>query len=1175
MAYSLPHTDDEVEALVQKLIDEGMVRQKAILDLVLQFDNACTTKDDLRKTYKKCNDIPQESSGSSSQTHEFCDVYLTEKELHQLHLDEEALKEALEEQARDVKEREEKIRQKQAEDEEFMLEFERKFDSDYEIIPGPAGIVQLSSSTRVEPSSSTTNPVRIIPGSVGIVQQAKMLKEKVFILVSDEALMSTQEYMQKIVEDVGEDDDFKSGVWVSATNYVTATGGTVTGCLRDIKNFLKKEKLDEVVAIVKSCSPNDICDLNVTMKDLSGTIPRTIHHKVIGDGGYEKDITVGAALILAHISVFTSKLSKYYLNITMRNVVKVFRKDTVPESDGESSVDKEYVNKNLSHKHDSINEAVGTSNGAAIGNNIFAMPPCRVILRPSPEYPQYIKELYENTHFMENIRAYNQMFSMTSLGANVDKSINNGKGIYDAILCGDRDGSDLGLRTVLTASIPGGIAALLNGSRKNCTFSGFNSGKTFLWKAVTSTLRSEEKIVLTVAASCIATFQLADLLRQTDLIIWDEAPMNDRRCFEALDRSLRDISNSPNTLFGGKSIILGDEADSQNTFDVNIPDELCIPDSNATLANLINFIYDQKTLQTPTATDLQKKVIVCPKNESADMINAKVISMLNGQQQVYISLDEATPHGNDGGETELLYPPEYLNSLNFAGFPPHRLELKVGAPIILLRNLNISGGLCNGTRLIVTQLLNKVIEARIITGTRISEKVFLPRIPLINRDLQLPFIFKRKQFPVKLCYAMTINKSQGQSLERIAENGYYVHLSPMTEANDPAMAPVDKGKLPLIEANTVSIADIKPTEINQTIEVRVYRKWVAKNVKTHVASNFCAILLYTKGDAIQANMDLRDLDNFNRQLQLNNAYRISRFKCAPTKIWDRTLPNNTTLLFGTYTSIIPISNTNFPEHYFNFIAYNEVNMRADIPGAPLIDYIGCIYRISDPIRSGDATRARRTRRIIDIQNLDGINLPFLIWGDEAENFDMNQYEKMEKPVIIALSSAWATKRYGGILYCFKAIIDDGTATATITCFSPEAHTFVPECNTVVNSIEDKDNHHVPMALKQAEGQAYIFQYHFGQNARPGYPNFTLNAVLKPVAEPLLALPAAKTISSPPAEVLGESSIGYNPSTTNKESTPFAKDDAQELLQTPQETKTAKRGLFQETNTQGKKPRQDD
>ncbi|GJW16079.1 hypothetical protein Tco_0020212 [Tanacetum coccineum] len=61
MACSLSHTDDEVEALVQKLIDEDMVRQKAILDLTLQFENACTAKDNLIKAYEKCNDIPQES----------------------------------------------------------------------------------------------------------------------------------------------------------------------------------------------------------------------------------------------------------------------------------------------------------------------------------------------------------------------------------------------------------------------------------------------------------------------------------------------------------------------------------------------------------------------------------------------------------------------------------------------------------------------------------------------------------------------------------------------------------------------------------------------------------------------------------------------------------------------------------------------------------------------------------------------------------------------------------------------------------------------------------------------------------------------------------------------------------------------------------------------------------
>nr|GFA83601.1 hypothetical protein [Tanacetum cinerariifolium] len=149
----------------------------------------------------------------------------------------------------------------------------------FRIVSDPAGIIQISSSTRVEPSFSTPNPVRIIPGHA-------------------------------VVEDVGYDDDFKSGVWVSVTNYVTATGGTVIGCLGDIKNFLKKEKLDELVAIVKSCSPNDIGDLNVTMKDLSG-----------------------AAIILANVSDFTHKPSKYYLNITMRNVVNVFHNDTVPRND--------------------------------------------------------------------------------------------------------------------------------------------------------------------------------------------------------------------------------------------------------------------------------------------------------------------------------------------------------------------------------------------------------------------------------------------------------------------------------------------------------------------------------------------------------------------------------------------------------------------------------------------------------------------------------------------------------------------------------------------------------------------------------------------------------------------------------------------------------------------------
>ncbi|GJR03572.1 hypothetical protein Tco_0526556 [Tanacetum coccineum] len=190
-------------------------------------------------------------------------------------------------------------------------------------------LLTLSSSTHVEPSSSTSNPVKIIPGPAGLVQRAKLLKENVSILDPDGALMSTQEYMQKVIEGVGEDADFNSRAWVSATNYVTAFGGTVTGCLGDIDNFLKKEKREQVVAIVKSCYPNALGDLNVTLKDLSGTVPETIHYKVLDVGSYGNDITVGAAMILVNVLVFTPKPSKHYLNITKRNMVEVFRKDTV------------------------------------------------------------------------------------------------------------------------------------------------------------------------------------------------------------------------------------------------------------------------------------------------------------------------------------------------------------------------------------------------------------------------------------------------------------------------------------------------------------------------------------------------------------------------------------------------------------------------------------------------------------------------------------------------------------------------------------------------------------------------------------------------------------------------------------------------------------------------------
>jgi len=95
------------------------------------------------------------------------------------------------------------------------------------------------------------------------------------------------------------------------------------------------------------------------------------------------------------------------------------------------------------------------------------------------------------------------------------------------------------------------------------------------------------------------------------------------------------------------------------------------------------------------------------------------------------------------------------------------LKLKNGTPIMLLRNLNQSLGLCNGTRLIITNLADNIIEAVIITGTHIGEKTYIPIINLTTCGNRWPFTLCRRQFPIKVCYSMTINKSQGQTLSKV------------------------------------------------------------------------------------------------------------------------------------------------------------------------------------------------------------------------------------------------------------------------------------------------------------------------------------------------------------------------------------------------------------------------
>ena len=116
------------------------------------------------------------------------------------------------------------------------------------------------------------------------------------------------------------------------------------------------------------------------------------------------------------------------------------------------------------------------------------------------------------------------------------------------------------------------------------------------------------------------------------------------------------------------------------------------------------------------------------------MINMKMICRFHGDEMVYHSFDCAVddPHN--------YYPEEFFNTLTPNGLPPHVLKLKIGCPIILLRNIDPANELCNGTRLIIRGFQKNTIDAEIMLGQHVGKWVFLPRIPLCpSDDEMLPF----------------------------------------------------------------------------------------------------------------------------------------------------------------------------------------------------------------------------------------------------------------------------------------------------------------------------------------------------------------------------------------------------------------------------------------------------
>ncbi|CAF1945005.1 unnamed protein product [Brassica napus] len=266
----------------------------------------------------------------------------------------------------------------------------------------------------------------------------------------------------------------------------------------------------------------------------------------------------------------------------------------------------------------------------------------------------------------------------------------------------------------------------------------------------------------------------ANLVKESSLIIWDEAPMMSKHCFEALDRSLSDIiGKDSNNLFGGKVVIFGgdfrqvlpvingggraeivlvalnssylwkhcrvlqltknmrllsgslapEEAEDLKEFSewilsigdgkvnepndgetkIEIPSEFLILDSAEPIEAISEAVYgDIHSLQVNQDPKFfQQRAILFPTNEDINMINEYMLDKLEGEEKIYLSADSIDPSVTSSVNSEALGA-DFLNTIKVSGLPNHSLRLKIGCPVMVLRNIDPTGGLMNGTRLQIT-----------------------------------------------------------------------------------------------------------------------------------------------------------------------------------------------------------------------------------------------------------------------------------------------------------------------------------------------------------------------------------------------------------------------------------------------------------------------------------------
>ncbi|XP_057440092.1 uncharacterized protein LOC130731953 [Lotus japonicus] len=168
-------------------------------------------------------------------------------------------------------------------------------------------------------NSGSSRP--LILGPVGAIQAAMYARRS----TPNTPLIPTQEIVRRVLDhgSIETDPDFNSHAWLSALQEwgnATPLGSLTTNV----------ERVENVVAVIKPCTPNGFGDAKVTLKDPTGAVDASIHRKAFTHSEFANDITIGSVLVLQKVAVFAPRGTVCYLNITLPNLVKVFPKDCGP-----------------------------------------------------------------------------------------------------------------------------------------------------------------------------------------------------------------------------------------------------------------------------------------------------------------------------------------------------------------------------------------------------------------------------------------------------------------------------------------------------------------------------------------------------------------------------------------------------------------------------------------------------------------------------------------------------------------------------------------------------------------------------------------------------------------------------------------------------------------------------